>query len=76
MARRECIVRRCGGGQVQFGLTGQSASVYATKHQMCISPDQDARFGPQMRLHNPCGAEDKGFFRCTVCGGGHGICRP
>lgn len=76
MARRECVVKKCGGGQVQFGLTGQSASVYLTKHQLCVSSYQDGLYGAGQRVHNPCGTDDKGHFRCTVCGAGHGICRP
>lgn len=32
----------------------------------CVQADQDAMYGPKMRLHNP-GGKDKGLFqRCTV----------
>lgn len=76
MAKLAQAIKRCGGGMVQFGLTGQGSSVYQSKFQMCISPWQDERYGVGMRLHNPCGKEDKGFYRCTVCGSGHGVVRP
>lgn len=73
--KKEQLIRHCGGGNVQFGLTGQGVSVYSTKFQMCISPYQDARYGPGMRLHNPSG-KTEGKPRCTVCGCGNGIVRP
>ena len=71
----EQTVKHCGGGNVQFGVTGQSLTVYATKFQLCISPFQDAHYGKGQRLHNGSGKEE-GHPRCTVCGFGNGIVRP
>ncbi len=71
----EMVVRPCKGGEVVFGLTGQSASVYARKHSLCTSPYQDEKLGRGLRWHNVSGKE-AGSPRCTVCGSGNGIVRP
>jgi len=72
--KQESIVKRCGGGQVQFGITGMATTVYMTKFQLCVSPFQDARYGQGMRLHTESG-KYPGRYRCTVCGFGNGIVR-
>lgn len=66
-------IKPCRGGLVVFG--SHSGSFYQ-KHMNCVSPFQDALYGPGNRVHNPQGAKNKGHFRCTVCGNGHGMCRP
>ena len=83
MAKLEQRIQHCGGGMVQFGISGQSQSIYMTKFQLCVSPFQDALYGKGLRLHNAQGSSGSssgskaiGHFRCTVCGSGHGICRP
>jgi hypothetical protein len=75
VAKYDQVIKRCGGGEVRFGLTGQSVSVYATKFQLCLSAFQDARYGQGQRLHNPCVKDGAVWHRCTVCGQGHGVCR-
>ena len=76
MAKLDQVVQRCGGGEVAFGLQGNSVSVYKREFQLCVSPFQDQRYGPGQRVHNPQGGKNEGAFRCTVCGMGKGIVRP
>jgi hypothetical protein len=67
-------VKNCNGGQVQFGVTGNVVTVYATKHVTCVSAFQDAKYGKGKRLHTVNGKD--GRTRCTVCGFGNGVIRP
>jgi hypothetical protein len=34
----------------------------------CKHDAQDQMYGKGQRVHNPCGAKNKGQVRCTVCG--------
>lgn len=69
------IVKSCKGGDVAFGLTGQSVGIHTRKFQLCVSPYQDERLGAGQRWHNISG-KAAGNPRCTVCGFGNGIVRP
>lgn len=70
------VVKHCGGGNVQFGITGQGTTVYMQKFQLCTSPFQDEKLGKGLRFHNLCVKDGKiTGVRCTVCGFGHGIVR-
>lgn len=75
MSKLDQVIKRCGGGNVNFGLTGQSPSIYSSKFMLCVSAFQDQRYGAGMRVHNPCNKDGKIGYRCTVCGAGNGICR-
>lgn len=66
-------IRPCRGGLVVFG---SHSGAFYSKHMACVSAFQDERYGPGMRLHNAQAGKNKGNFRCTVCGQGHGMCRP
>lgn len=76
MAKLEQKIGSCGGGEVSFGLQGNSVSVYSRKFMLCVSSFQDERYGPRQRLHNAQGGKNEGRFRCTVCGMGTGVVRP
>jgi hypothetical protein len=76
MAKLEMRIGPCGGGDVQFGLQGNTVSVYLRKFQLCMSAFQDERYGRGNRVHNAQGGKNEGQFRCTVCGMGRGIVRP
>lgn len=78
--RLEQEIKPCRGGFVVFG---SHSGIFWQKNVSCISAFQDALYGPGMRLHNAQGSRGStsgrkniGNFRCTVCGQGHGMCRP
>jgi hypothetical protein len=70
-------IKRCNGGEVAFGINGQSTGIYARKRMTCTSAYQDAKYGLNMRVHNRQVKDRKEVgSRCTVCGSGNGIVRP
>lgn len=71
-----CVIKRCNGGEVRFGIIGQDTTVYLRKHMQCVSAYQDAKYGTGMRVHNVHHGKEGDRLRCTVCGSGNGIVRP
>lgn len=70
-------IKHCNGGEVTFGINGQSTGIYARRHMLCINAYQDKKYGAKMRVHNVQVKDGKPVgSRCTVCGSGSGIVRP